>query len=203
MFVRNSNFYSDSCSERETTQRDFLIGIVCRQVIEPETCVISFAAAFVMLARTLPDAAKIDPQYNEASFVQRRSGTKNHFVMHCPAAERMRMQHQRHTANVTGTRLFQNGFQLPVRRRNENVSCWIHEDFRFPIVDCRFIDCQRTCYSPAPDLSLEPCVRRPTGREGISRQLSGMTKLALPDGRASDTRRLLQGIDSRFKIGLV
>jgi hypothetical protein len=83
---------------------------VGRQVIEPCANVVAFTASFVVLARALSDAAKVDAQSRESGVIQRRGSAKHDFVVHRASAEWMWMKHQSHGSGWTLPRLLQNRF---------------------------------------------------------------------------------------------
>ena len=105
------------------------MSIILGKIIQPGPCVIAFAVAFVMCSGTLAHAAKVDTQGDQSGVIQGGRGAKDNFVMHRAAAERVRMQHQRDTANRTSTRLFQNSFQPTVRCGYKEIACGIHSEF--------------------------------------------------------------------------
>jgi hypothetical protein len=83
---------------------------VGRQVIESRADVVAFPAAFVVLARALSDAAKVDAQGREPGVVQGRGSAKHDFIVHRAAAEWVWMKHQSHGSGWTLPRLLKNRF---------------------------------------------------------------------------------------------
>ena len=68
----------------------------------------SYHATFVVLTRTLSDAAKVNAQSREPGVVQRRGGAKHDFVVHRAAAEWMWMKNESHGSRWALPGLLQN-----------------------------------------------------------------------------------------------
>jgi hypothetical protein len=88
--------------------------------------------AFVVLATTLTHAAKIYSQCHETRVVQGTGGTKDYFVMHGSAAERMRMKYQGDASRRHPARLFENCFEPTMWNWNEEIADWVHWKFNLP-----------------------------------------------------------------------
>jgi len=67
---------------------------VLTQIIQTGARIFAFTASFVVPARTLAHAAKVNSQGYQARFLQSARRPEDNFVMHCAAAERMRMKNQ-------------------------------------------------------------------------------------------------------------
>jgi hypothetical protein len=124
--VGNAGFQAHARAERKAAQTNLLFGILLSQIIEPGTHVVLLSVAFIVRPGALSDAAKIDAQRNQSHIIQSRGSAKDDFVMHCAAAEWMRMQHQSYAANFAVARLFQNRLEPSMRRGNEKIACRIH-----------------------------------------------------------------------------
>ena len=78
-----------------------------------------------MLTRRRADAPKIEPYRQQPRVHQPRGRSKNDLVMHCPAAERMRVTDEADAPTLAG-RFLDDRFELPVRGRDVQVAFWIH-----------------------------------------------------------------------------
>src|ERR1044071_4160005 len=117
--VIDSNFQAHARAKRKSAQGNFICRIFFSEVIQTRADVVALAVTFVMRAGALSDATKIDAKRNQSRIIQGRGCAKNYFVVHRPAAERMRMPNQGDTACGLKAWCLQNRFQLSVRRRNE------------------------------------------------------------------------------------
>ena len=121
-FVRTSHSQSDNRAERKTGDDDFArVRLAVEKIIERDLRVGAFAAPFVELARTQPDAAEVEPQCLEAAFVQSLRRAEDDLVVHRAAVQRVRMQYQRDPLGLIAFRAIDR-FQPPVSRRNEKIS---------------------------------------------------------------------------------
>src|SRR2546423_4736422 len=125
--IRDADLQTDARTERETGERDGLVRVVFRQKLKPGERIIALATRFVMRARALPDAAKVDAQGSQPCIVQGGSGAKDHLVVHRAAVQRMWMKHERHPTRRAHARLLQDRFQATVLSGNKKIASRIHD----------------------------------------------------------------------------
>jgi hypothetical protein len=72
-----------------------------------------------MLALARAHTAKVEPQHHCARLPQAARQPENHFIVHGPAVQRMRMANQRGESRFSLFRFFQQRFQPARRTRHE------------------------------------------------------------------------------------
>ena len=81
-----------------------------------------------MLASGSSDAAKVKAQCGQPGVNQSGGGSENYFIVHCPAAEGMRVANETYALHITDG-LLQKGIEPPERGGNEQVTLPIHSEY--------------------------------------------------------------------------
>ena len=115
----DADLHADARAEGESGEREWLSRVLFRQIIKSGANIFDLAATFIMLARTLANAPKVNAERRESSLIQRACCAKDYLIVHRPAAERVRVQHQRNAWSFTLARLLENRLKLTVRSGNE------------------------------------------------------------------------------------
>ena len=93
----------DRGAEREAGDHHLARGRLMReQIVEGDARVIHLAAAVVVPAGAVADAAKVDAQRDEAGRLERLGGVGDDLVVHRPAVERVRVEDQRDALGALG-----------------------------------------------------------------------------------------------------
>src|SRR6185437_2975901 len=109
-------------AEAEAGQQDRARREFTRKIIERGANVVLLAAAVVVNPFAQSRPAKIETKHGETRVMERLRRAKDHFVVHGPAEERMRMAHDRYARRTCFRRGPEHGFETPCGAWYEKIA---------------------------------------------------------------------------------
>jgi hypothetical protein len=116
-----SHTKSNAGAERESYETDRKSREASAKIIQDRRDVFTFADAIAETSGAFPNSPKIEAQRRKTCLASGLRGSENHFVVHRPAVERVRMAHRRSEARLSLRAPFKHGFECPLDPGDEKI----------------------------------------------------------------------------------
>jgi hypothetical protein len=119
--IVRSHTKSNARAERESYETNRNSREASAKIIQGRRDVFTFADAIAKTSGAFPNSPKIEAQRRKTRLPSGLRGSENHFVVHRPAVERVRMAHHRSKAWLSPRVPFKQGFQCPLDPGDEKI----------------------------------------------------------------------------------